>query len=129
VKHRGIGTAELQKLVYKRLSEAGVKVLDEVAENTKFPFVTIGETRSEDGGIKREASSYIIEELDIWSRAEGFKEIKEIADDIAEALRGNYPHDDWQFEFLGISDFETARLDDGITRHGAIKAEFLIFEK
>lgn len=124
-----MGTIELQQLIYQKLTAAGLKVLDSISENTEFPYITIGEISLSDLGSKLSYGAKVSEEIHIWSQSDGFKELKGLADSIFVALEGEYISDDFQIEYAGNNEFTTVRMNDGITRHGVIQAEFFIFEK
>ncbi len=123
------GAIELQRLIYQKLSAAGLNVLDAVGENEDFPYITIGEMTSTDESSKLDYGAKVDEEIHIWSESDGFKEVKELADSIKSALNSAYYNENYQIDFSAINDFTTMREDDGAIRHGVIHAEFFIFEK
>lgn len=106
-------------------------IYDDVPDNTSFPYVVIGE--SHEGPFKTHSRNgeLLTQTFHIWSRAEGFKEAKAIA----EAIRPLF--DAVSFTTASFSGFSVRTpgandvwmVDrDGHTRHGVIEFDFYAHE-
>ena len=119
---------ELQGEIIKRLKAdpavtalvAG-RVYDSVPQSSTFPFVSLGACQTVDTRAECIASYEIFQQLDAWSRAVGYPEVKRIEDAVRFAL------DDAPLElptnglvFIQYEDANTSRDPDGLTSHSAL---------
>jgi hypothetical protein len=120
----------LQKAIYARLkSKLTVSVYDAVPDGAVFPYVTIGEDTAVDWSTKLTSGQEVTHTLHIWSQYQGMTEIKDLIDQVIQALTIS-PLDLTADKFKAIVhslDFnETFRDPDGITRHGVLRFRFKI---
>ncbi len=123
--------AEVQAALYSALTGAGLAVYDEAGENLTFPYITIGDSNVLEDATKTENADEHIETVNVWSRAKGFKECKEMAASVISAISG---HDfstvtGYKIRFLTIENCVFLRDPDGLTRHGAIRAKFKVIQE
>lgn len=122
---------ELQGLIISTLkADAGVaalvgqRVYDSVPLNAQFPYVSFGPSDSLEDDADCITGLNISQQLDAWSRAVGFPEVKRISDAVRAAL-----HDkDFALSVNALVFFEhrqtrTFRDPDGLTNHAALSFE------
>lgn len=103
------------------------RVYDAVPSSPTFPYVTIGDGQvlgddTEDCGDGSEINL----QIDAWSRAVGYPEVKQIAAAIRAALK-NYPTlSGFQVSVVEFLQTQFLRDPDGLTRHAAIQFRYLI---
>lgn len=115
----------VQKSIFLALTAASVAAYDHVSENQTFPYATIGEASLLDDSDKTAHSDEHVETIHVWSRANGFKECKDMMTDIIAAASGiNGSTDGYQIRYLDTDQILTMRDPDGITRHGVIRIRF-----
>lgn len=102
----------------------GNRIYDRVVVDAPLPYIVIGPIE----GDLSEASSDCIDDweitstVDIWSRAVGFPEAKEIGAAVYDALKNNHP----VIAGINIGIFHMIRQvysveDDGLTLHGLLE--------
>lgn len=122
----------LQQAVFNRLTTAGISanVFDDTPDlpagmpNDSFPYITIGEDTFTPWDTDDRRGVYATIYLHVWSRYQGKKEVKEIMQEIDNALNRQastlsavgYSFLDCLLEYSNISD-----NTDGETRHGIIR--------
>lgn len=113
-------TVELQEAVYSRLnSNLSCPVYDAVPPNAEFPYVTIGEVTAipfdTDDSVGFESTITI----HVWSRYNGFAQIKRIQREIYSRLhRKTFDVDKYDLVGCNFEFSETILDPDGATRHG-----------
>lgn len=120
---------EVQRAIYSTLSTDNALlalvtgVYDDVPENTRYPYVSIGEdteTNKPSTFLAPGRESTIT--IHIWSRADGFGEAKLIAETIITRLENTplvlYR---WQWTDTLYEFGQYMRDPDGITRHGVLR--------
>lgn len=85
---RGLGLVELQEAVYLRLKQAlpDVTIYDAVPDDEVFPYVVLGDETATDWSGKADAGLDVAQLIQVFSRADGFREAKEIGERVAGAL-------------------------------------------
>lgn len=85
---RGLASIEVQKAAYSRLKHelADVSIYDAVPEDERFPYVVLGDESSNDWSDKIGAGLDLSMTIQVFSRADGYREAKEIADRVVQAL-------------------------------------------
>lgn len=84
---RRIPMDALQKGVFSLLStKQTTPVFDDVPEDAKFPFITLGAFTDKQTGNKTADIHDISLQIHIWSEYEGKKEVNEIANDVTAVL-------------------------------------------
>ncbi len=115
------GLSEVQTAIYGALS-ASMTVLYAVDENQAFPYATIGESSGIEDGTKTGHADESYETIHFWSRANGFKEVKDLISLAASKLIGKtFVVNGYKISFLEIDQIETMRDPDNITRHGVLR--------
>lgn len=120
---------QVQKAVYSALSSGltGIPVLDYVPENQNFPYISIGEDEFDSDGTKLEHADIASVEVNIWSQARGFSEVKSILENTVSLLSTvDLKGDDCDIFFLSVRQMETGRMTDGITRYGTVVINFRV---
>ena len=123
------GFNPLQKTVYTILSEhfTGIPVVDYVEENTSFPYISIGEDVFSDDSSKTDFTDVAMVVVRVWSRAKGFSEAKSILSEIIEVLSTvDTEAEGYLIKYYGITQMETSRESDGITRSGMVRIKFRV---
>ena len=116
----------LQKAVFDQLSLLSTPVFDHVPQNTKPPYITIGEDTSIEWDTDTELGSESTITVHVWSRQPGRREVKEIMEDVYHTLHRQtlysngiiYVNVNWEFS-------ETFLDPDGVTRHGVMRFRIL----
>lgn len=85
---RGLGLLELQGAIYVQLRRMlpDVSTFDAVPEDEPFPYVVIGDETATDWSEKTGAGLDASEQVQVFSRSDGFAEAKEIAGRVVDAL-------------------------------------------
>jgi len=120
----------LQKAIYDRLSQAlTCTVYDSVPQGAAMPYVTIGEDTAIDWSTKLENGQEVTHTLHIWSDYEGAKEVKQITDDVIQAITSQPLALEGFYMVIAALDMtEVIRDPDGY-RHAVIRFRFKIQEK
>jgi hypothetical protein len=98
------------------------RVFDAPPRGTAFPYVVIGDDAQSDWSTATEDGSEHAIVIHIWSRADGHKEAKLVADAVRDALDGAELAVTGQ-ALIGIRHLETAftRESDGETIHAVLR--------
>lgn len=128
-----IGQFQLQQALYSALNVSALTndlscaVLDEVAQNQSYPFITLGEETTIDYGTKSENGAETTVNIHIWSQYKGSKECKQIMDKVHDLLHDSnlsitgFNLINCRFEYSDI-----VRDPDGVTRHGIMRFRAII---
>lgn len=118
----------IQAAIFAKLNTAlTVPVFDNVPQKTAYPYVVIGDDTSvpfdTDDSLGTEATITI----HVWSQYRGRKQVKEIMQQIYDALhRGNVAVSD-ALLIESQAEFEQTIVEsDGLTRHGIIRFRLTI---
>jgi hypothetical protein len=78
----------MQQALYAALSPAVAPVLvyDDAPAEAAFPYITLGEATSDQGGDKSQDGERVTVTLHAWSRKSGRREVKELAAKVRAAL-------------------------------------------
>ena len=105
----------------------GQRVYDQPPDNPQFPYVTYGPTDSIEDDADCIQTQDIFVQLDAWSRAVGYPEVKKIADAVRDALNDrDLPIQVNALVVLQHRQTRTLRDPDGLTSHAAISLEAFI---
>lgn len=120
----------LQQALYGRLTASlSCPVYDQVPEGAAYPYVTLGEDTAADWSTKLTPGQEVTHTLHVWSRAAGFKECKQIGDQVIQSLTGAaLAVAGFRVEVVRLEMNEVLRDPDGVTRHGVIRFRFNIWE-
>jgi len=119
------GLSAVQKGIYTKITAIPLAVYDEAPENAAYPYVTLGETSTTDAGNKTGNADDHYETINIWSRAKGFKQCKDMMSAIITAISGSvYAEPGYRIVFVETDQVTTLRDPDGLTRHGVVRAKF-----
>lgn len=125
---------ELQRYLYAKLrtvSEvivlAGSRVYDRVPESRVFPYISFGSSDIVDDSAECiEAETHTIQ-LDVWSRAVGKGECKNLVDGIKKALQRDEPViADNAIVEMEVRFTQVVPDPDGLTTHGIIQVEIKV---
>lgn len=126
---RGIDVQAIQSALFFTLTRAlpALTIYDYVPENARFPYLVIGEDDSIDWSDKTNAGLSSEFTLQVFSRSEGFREARGIANDVIKALTTGRLVIDGQRQvtgkFLGCTSFS-----DGKDRRVVIRYETKVQE-
>jgi hypothetical protein len=113
---------ELQGFIYDILKNSNLGapvVVDEPDQNQAFPYVVIGDMTSEENGDNCAQLWTINATINVWSRGDGYKEVKEIQDLINDNLRWTSgERNGYRIVKIFPEDSDVQRDGDGITRQG-----------
>jgi len=120
----------LQKAIYDRLSQAlTCTIYDSVPQGAAMPYVTIGEDTAIDWSTKLENGQEVTHTLHIWSDYEGAKEVKQITDEVVQAITFQPLELEGFYMVIAMLDMtEVIRDPDGY-RHSVVRFRFKIQEK
>lgn len=125
---------ELQGAIVARLKATGAvtalvgqRIYDRVPDHPTFPYISLGpdDVLSDDADCV--TGFEITVQIDCWSRAVGFPEVKRVADEVRTALHGH----DFSLATNAAVLFEhritrTFRDPDGLTNHAAMTFESFV---
>jgi hypothetical protein len=121
---------QLQKNIYKKLSSdyelASIitGVYNHLPQQTKFPYVHIGKIYASNYGSKTTKAMNVIIDINIYSRAQGNKEVLEVMSIVERILTAS--DNGRELDFIAC---ELAQQSDGITYHLNSKFKAYIEEK
>lgn len=102
----------------------GARVYDSVPANATFPYVSIGPVDSVEADAECITGLEVAQQIDCWSRANGFPEVKKIVDAVRAALhRYDLPLGTNALVFFEHRSSRITRDPDGITSHGIVGFE------
>lgn len=125
---------ELQRYLYAKLRTvpevvalAESRVYDRVPESRTFPYVSFGSSDIVDDSAECiEAETHTIQ-LDVWSRAVGKEECKNLVDGIKKALQRDEPViADNAIVEMEVRFSQVVPDPDGLTTHGIIQVEIKV---
>lgn len=97
------------------------RIYDPVPSNAVFPYISLGPTDSISDDAECITGFEIAMQVDAWSRASGFKEVKQIADAVRVSL---HDHDfELPVNAAVLFQHRTTRIfrdPDGLTSHAAL---------
>jgi hypothetical protein len=124
---------ELQGAIVQRLKTdsavtdlVGNRIYDSVELGAVFPYVTYGPVDSNDADADCYNIFTVVLQLDVWSRAKGFPEVKRIADAVRASLHdqeSQLPLPTNALVFLEHRQTRVFRDPDGSTSHAALTFE------
>lgn len=122
----------LQPAIFKALYQLPIRVYDYVPDNTRFPYVTIGEERETPWDTKTGTGSEVEHEIHLWSQKRGFEENKVLSQKILDAIfsayeSGEFSSKEWRCVDMTLSSIEHERLDAD-TRHSVVTFKFRLQE-
>lgn len=124
------GLDALQKGCFTALTATLLRVYDEAPEGATFPYTSIGESSVTGSDSKTDNSDDVFETFHVWSRAKGFKELKQLCNTIIQAISGyQFAEPGYQIRFIELDSINTMRDPDGLTRHAVIRLKFKIFQE
>ena len=106
------------------------KIFDTVApQDTTYPYVVIGTETSREVNTKDSSGRVYNVDIDVWSQYRGQKETKEIMEILISLL------DNTTISVAGATSIVSQVVNavtlvegDGITRHGIVNVDFLIYD-
>lgn len=125
---------ELQRYLYAKLRTvaevitlAGGRVYDRVPDKPDFPYISFGSSDIvDDSADCIEAETHTIQ-LDVWSRAVGKGECKNLVDGIKKALQRDEPViADNAIVEMEVRFTQVVPDPDGLTTHGIIQVEIKV---
>lgn len=82
-----INLIKLQNDLYQYIKSLGYEVIDEIKKDTPCPYVKIGYSTVRNIGIKNNEAYTMLQYIDVYSRYNGSKEVKEIAYNIYDSIK------------------------------------------
>ncbi len=128
---------DLQRAVFQALTRAPVlrasingRVYDRVSETPEFPYVSFGATQSIPFSADCITGGDHFLQIDVWSRAVGSVECKDICHTIKQILDNSaFDLSEHALADLRVESVRIMRDPDGLTTHGIISVEAFIEEK
>lgn len=132
----GFSLLDVQASVYALLAgnsfltSRGWRTLDHVGEREVLPYIVLDSDSGTDNSTKDRAGMIVQLELHFWSDYRGFKLAKEAMREVYDRIhmRSVVLADSLHSVKGRISFVSVFRDQDGIRRHGVMKAEFLTYE-
>jgi len=114
---------EIQKAVYAVLSGAlSVPVYDHVPQDTKYPYVVVGDDTSVPFDTDDSLGSESTVTVHVWSQYRGRSEVKALLQEIYDALHRQDVAVENATTIESIAEFQETIVEaDGLTRHGIIR--------
>lgn len=116
----------LQAALKALATAAGSNVFDRVPPSDPFPRIAIGAWQSipDDGDCYEGTETFA--QIDVWSRAVGFPEVKGIADAIRDRLHnGDLDVAGHHVELMAVESIDYIRDPDGLTSRARISLRIL----
>jgi hypothetical protein len=119
-----LASAELQRAVFERLTQAGLRVFDGVPVGSPLPYVSFGRASAVDWSTSTEKGEEHLFSLHVWAR--GRKAAQEMAGSVKAALDGVGPVlgacrlADLRFVQAEFRDADGLGLREGILRFRAL---------
>lgn len=108
-----------QVFIKSLLDGISVPVFDDPPQGQTFPYVTIGDTAESPLDDSCTRRWLVTATIHVWSRYDGYKEVKQIQGEIDSALvNESAVTDDYQILPIQPDTANTFRDPDGETRHG-----------
>jgi Protein of unknown function (DUF3168) len=108
-------------------SIAGGRIYDQAPTAAQFPYVTVGDCQVVPDKADCIDGAEIFPQVDVWSRATGFPETKQIAAQVLAALDDKpLVVDGYHLTVFEFVDVRYVRDPDGITRHGILNFHGLL---
>tara|TARA_Y100000004_G_scaffold54130_2_gene60289 strand:- start:5891 stop:6298 length:408 start_codon:yes stop_codon:yes gene_type:complete len=105
------------------------KIFDNVPQGTTYPYVQIGLEQSRDVGTKSLDGKIYNVDIDVWSQYRGQKEIKEITERLHDLLHNvSISVSGADSVFSNVVSTTTIVEADGITRHGIVNVDFMVYD-
>lgn len=125
------GLSESQGAIFDALRGAGIaggRITDNPQANTLFPHVELGETTATQMSVTGRDGTDEVMILNVWSRAGGAREVKQIVAQIREALDGKTLNATGRKSIHSWVLDETVRREpDGLTRRALIRVRVAHF--
>ena len=133
----GSSLYDIQKAIYDTLladvdlnNIVDSRIYDFTPDNTVFPYITIGEDTVGPYSTFDRFGQESIETIHVWSRYNGYAEVKTILDQIARLLGNKFiPIDNWYDVGCWYDSTTNLVEPDGITRHAVTRYKFKVLQK
>ncbi|MBP0439586.1 DUF3168 domain-containing protein [Tianweitania sediminis] len=126
-------TLELQGAIVTRLKAhgpltaiVGPRIYDAVPKKDDFPRVTLGPTEEVSDDVDCIDGFEVTLQIDCWSQAVGFPEVRRMADAVRRALKAGVALSDNALVYLNHRTTRTFRDSDGQTSRAALTFEAFI---
>lgn len=123
-------TLELQGAIIAALKASpgvsamvGARVYDSVPDRVDFPYISLGPTDETSDDADCIDGFEMSLQIDCWSRAVGFPEVRKVADAVRQALKPDMTLTDNALVYLNHLVTRTFRDPDGLTSHAAMTFE------
>ncbi len=133
----GYHSFDLQTIIYTTLNGDSTldglvgnnKIFDNVPQNTAYPYVVINNESAVNRGTQTlDGNQYTID-LEVWSQYRGKKEIKEIMERIYNLFHNaTYSVSGASMVLSQIRNVITLVENDGITRHGVLTLDVIVYD-
>jgi len=133
----GYHSFDLQTIVYTTLNNDSTldglvgnnKIFDNVPQDTAYPYVVINNESAINRGTQTlDGNQYTID-LEVWSQYRGKKEIKEIMERIYNLFNNaTYSVSGASMVLSQIRNVITLVESDGITRHGVLTLDVIVYD-
>jgi len=130
------GDLVLQKAVYDALAgnvplgEGIVPVFDTVTPDSPLPYIVIGDTSAVPNNTKDNVGEYLTTTIHVWSDKKGFKEVKEIRNEVERLLtQGKATLEGGKKISNAVVVYKDAFTDsDGMKKHGILRLEYWVYD-
>jgi hypothetical protein len=118
--------SKLQAAIYQKLTtELPIAVYDAVPGGASLPYLVLGEDFVADYSTKDHVGENALITIHVFSRHQGMKEVKSIAESVIALLRDGVAINGAMLCYSGLDTMRFIVEDDGI-RHGVVKLRFKI---
>lgn len=105
---------------------AGTRVYDSVPASATYPYVSLGPTQSVGNYADCYDGTETFQQIDVWSRAVGYPEVKTIASAIRDTINaGDFTIAGHTIDLVEIQDINYSRDPDGLTSRARISIRAL----
>lgn len=127
------GQLQIQRAIYEMFAQSpgvGYSVYDDVPQDTDYPYIVIGDDTSEPFDSKTFDGFEVSVVIHSWSRYSGKKQVKEMMGAVYNLLHNQQiTVPDYHFVLCLLEFEETFLEDDGVTRHGIQRFNFIITDE
>lgn len=123
-----LATIDIQRAVYKYLTELGISVKDTVPANSKLPYVQIGEFQVTDNRTKTNLRHDYILTLNVWCIDTSGYEFHNLMKQVVSIVESDITLDEYNLDQMDLDFLNTLKEshEHDFINHGIIQIRFTV---